>query len=295
MIGLIIIVTFMVLVGFPVLFFTQLGSEFFHNVLSYGTPISRQRYLEIDTTLKKHLDYYSRLSVKGKARFVHRVTVLIRKKNWIGRDGLKLTDEMKVVTAAAAVQLTYGLRRYRFSNIRTFILYPTIFNVPMLKGKLRGGTSPGGTVMLSWRHLVEGYKDETDKLNLGLHEMTHALKLELKYGIGSDNRFEAHINGWFRIGRKEYQRLKKGAPSFLRKYAGTNKHEFFAVSVEHFFEAPHEFARELPQLYKKMCQLLGQDPRNHEGDYRFKRPPGTPWWLVDAAASAVDISSVLHG
>ena len=292
--GFLIFAIFMfVMVVMPVLFFTRIGTEFFHNVIGYGTTISRAEYVRIDKTLTKHMEYYERLSVKGRARFVHRVTILMRKKQWIGRDGLKLTEEMKILVSGAAVQLTYGLRHYKFTNIRVFILYPNIFSVPMLDSKLRGGTSPQGSVMLSWRHLVEGYADETDKLNLGLHEMTHALQLELRYRTRTDNRFEAHINGWFRAGRHEFKRLKEGAPSFLRKYAGTNKYEFFAVSVEHFFEAAEDFHKELPQLYKKMCQLLGQDPRNAKGDYRYKRPVGDAWWLVDVAGAAIDVESVL--
>lgn len=245
-------------------------AEFFFNRLEFGTQLSRRQYLDINQLLVKHSEYYAKLTVRGKARYVNRLVELLREKEWVGRNGLKITFEMKVLIAGAAVQLTYGLRRFRFSNINTFVLYPDIFKVPVLKQKLRGGTSPGGTVMLSWKHVVEGYADETDKLNLALHELAHALKLELTHGLQADRHFKRYLPVWFELGKPEFGRIRKGAPSFLRRYAGSNHHEFIAVCVEHFFEAPEAFAAELPDLFHGMCRLLNQDPRNPRLDYRLR-------------------------
>ncbi|MFZ6013111.1 MAG: zinc-dependent peptidase [Bacteroidota bacterium] len=50
------------------------------------------------------------------------------------------------------------------------------------------------------------------------------------------------------------------ADNFFRPYACTNVHEFFAVSVENFFERPAQFKNELPELYDILTQLLKQDP-----------------------------------
>ena len=47
---------------------------------------------------------------------------------------------------------------------------------------------------------------------------------------------------------------------FLRKYALTNKEEFFAVAVENFFERPAAFKTALPELYSILAKLLKQDP-----------------------------------
>ena len=56
---------------------------------------------------------------------------------------------------------------------------------------------------------------------------------------------------------------------FLRNYASTNIEEFWACSVECFFEAPIEFKKNIPDLYSKMCQVLKQDMAermlNHAG------------------------------
>jgi hypothetical protein len=50
-----------------------------------------------------------------------------------------------------------------------------------------------------------------------------------------------------------------GKKNVLRPYAATNLEEFWAVSVECFFEAPIEFKRSIPQLYHKTGAILNQD------------------------------------
>ena len=48
--------------------------------------------------------------------------------------------------------------------------------------------------------------------------------------------------------------------SYLRNYALTNIHEFWAVSVEAFFENPADLKMNMPQLYDALCRVLNQDP-----------------------------------
>jgi Mlc titration factor MtfA (ptsG expression regulator) len=58
----------------------------------------------------------------------------------------------------------------------------------------------------------------------------------------------------------EFERMARNDQHpFLRKYASTNIHEFWAVCIEHFFEAPLEFRKQLPELYRAMSKILNQD------------------------------------
>jgi hypothetical protein len=132
---------------------------------------------------------------------------------------------------------------------------------------LKGGTTRSGIIMLSWRDFVDGYEHPHNKYNLGLHEMAHALKLDVSQGFDFDKHFADHLEEWERSGYPEFNRIKSGKVSFLRQYAGENMMEFFAVCVEHFFEAPGEFSQRLPLIYKKLCILLNQDPCNPSADY----------------------------
>jgi len=54
--------------------------------------------------------------------------------------------------------------------------------------------------------------------------------------------------------------MQNGYKNLLGDYAGTNYHEFWAVSVEVFFENPVRLKHELPELYKAMTKVLNQNP-----------------------------------
>lgn len=54
--------------------------------------------------------------------------------------------------------------------------------------------------------------------------------------------------------------MQAGESLFLDPYAATNYQEFWAVSIETFFERPTAFKRQLPDLYSSLCVLLNQDP-----------------------------------
>jgi Mlc titration factor MtfA (ptsG expression regulator) len=54
--------------------------------------------------------------------------------------------------------------------------------------------------------------------------------------------------------------MQEGGKNLLGDYAATNYHEFWAVSVEVFFENPVQFRHELPELYEAMSRVLNQDP-----------------------------------
>jgi MtfA peptidase len=219
----------------------------------------------------RNFAYFKSLSGRGRQRFVERVMDFVRSKEFRAGEGLGgVTDEMKVLISASAVQLTFGLRTFDISHFHTIIVFPRIFYSNMRERYLKGGTTPGGTIFLSWKDFSEGYEHPDDRYNLGLHEMAHALKLDVLEGYGFDQKFGSYLDNWEEIGRHEFERIRDGSPSFLRSYAGTNMHEFFAVCVEHFFEVPLDFHRHLPDIYNHLCVLLNQDPLNAEDDFRLE-------------------------
>jgi len=63
-----------------------------------------------------------------------------------------------------------------------------------------------------------------------------------------------------RLSKEEMGKIKNGEHHIFRNYAATNIYEFFAVSVEYFFETPQLLKNELPQLYKHLIILLKQNP-----------------------------------
>lgn len=215
------------------------------------------------------LGYYRQLSPKSKDIFLDRVLTFIYCKNFAGKKGLEVTEEMKALISASAVQLTFGMKRFKLENLETINIYPESFYMGPEKKEYKGGTSQGGTMYLSWKDFKEGYLDPDDQYNLGLHEMSHALKLSVLMDNDFDAHFGSYLDEWIKIADNEFDRMRHGKPSFLRSYAKTNRHEFFAVCVEHFFETPAEFRTALPDVYNHLALLLNQNPLNTSGDYKL--------------------------
>lgn len=245
------------------------GKMFYFNRIVWRTEIRRNRYLEVDAVLMKRISFYKKLSDNGKAKFVHRLCKLLLIKNFVSKNKLIITEEMKITACASLVQLTFGLSNYEMDNIKGFKLYPSIFYNPFMKVKLRGSTPPEGFISLSWKHLEHGFLIENDKYNLGLHEVAHALKLSLKYAYNFDKEYARYVKEWESFGHVEFLKMKRGKASFLRKYGGVNEHEFFAVCVEYFFEVPTQFRDKLPQIYYHLCILLNLNPLNDQKDYKM--------------------------
>jgi Mlc titration factor MtfA (ptsG expression regulator) len=191
-------------------------------------------------------------------------------KTFIGREGLIVTDEMRVLVSAAAVQLTFGLKDYTISHLHTINIFPKIFFSKFLNQNLKGLNTQNGVLSLSWNDFKEGFAIEDDKINLGLHELAHALNIDLDEEGNYDEHFSAYFEQWPTVATNDFLAVKERRNTFLRSYGGTNMHEFFAVCVEHFFEAPTQFKKELPHLYNFLMLMLNQDPLNVKGDYQVR-------------------------
>lgn len=245
--------------------------EFFLNRVLEGTRITREEYLEYHVFLYKQMEYYRHLSTRGRAKFINRVHRFLTTKEFIGRDGMKVSNEIRTRIAGAAVQLTFGLDKYILSHYRSIRVYPKVFYSKLLDANLKGGTSIKGTMAFSWEDFEHGYADEHDGINLGLHEMAHALKFDVTYGnMQFDRHFQRHIEQWDRVALPAFNKLKEGRIDFFRKYGATNLDEFFSVAVEHFFEKPDEFKEKVPDLFNYLRNALGQDPTNYAADYELE-------------------------
>lgn len=217
--------------------------------------------------LSKHNSYYNKLNEKGKSKFIKRTYNFIHDMVYYGKAGVVITEEIKVVIASAAIQLTFGHKEYLFQKFRYIFVYPEPFYSKIFEQYLKGGTYPTGVIAISWSHFLEGYQDDEDGINLGLHEMAHTMLLQL-----SDDQFETYIDEWFTISRKEFLNIKEGNSIMFRSYAGTNRHEFLAVAIECFFEQPKIFKKKLPKIYTGLKVLLNQDPLNDKNNYKFDSP-----------------------
>lgn len=213
------------------------------------------------SVISKYFTFYKRLSKAEKRRFEHRVRKFIDRHNFIGRGGIEVTEKMKLLISSTAIMLTFGMSRYLLSEFDNIIIYPKNYVSQITKKKHKGETNPRyKTIVFSWDDFMEGIKIEDNNLNLGLHELTHALyftfiKRKSVTAINFMKRFKMLLTVLEDI---ELQKkiVKSG---YLRAYGFENQYEFLSVLVEHFFETPQEFKEKLPKIYKMVKLMLNLD------------------------------------
>jgi MtfA peptidase len=218
-----------------------------------------QRYKEI---LQKYFPYYQTLSKENKIKFEKKVVNFIYGKHFIPRNVDEVTLEARVLIAASAVQLTFGLPNVYLNVFRRILVYPNDYYSSITKRYHKGEVNPRfGIIVLSWQSFVDGYIYPNDSKNLGLHEMAHALRFENLIRSEDYPPFEADLLQQFDdFAHRVCNDPEFANQTFFRPYACTDEHEFFSVAVENFFERSELFKEQMPELYGILVRLLGQDP-----------------------------------
>jgi len=262
LIALLIVLFTLLFIG-SVLWVTYLFARTAFNA-AFGEVRSRMLPLrhKYKTVLNKYFDYYKKLSPSNKKSFERKVQYFITAKTFVARIIPEVTDEMKALIAASAVQLTFGYPRVILSHFTKILVYPDQYYSTINKKYHKGEVNPAfGIIVISWKNFVEGYINTDDSRNLGLHEMAHALRFENRIRNEDYNFFDPYLlDKWKDLSTIEREKMENGTSTFLRDYAMTDREEFFAAAVEHFFENPENFNSERPELYHTLSGLLRQDP-----------------------------------
>lgn len=215
------------------------------------------RYRKI---LNRYFSYYHLLNSKEQKLFKQKLQYFIHIKQFIARD-IKMTDEMKVLISACAVQLTFGFPKVMLSHFKRILIYPNDYYVTINRKYHKGAVkSRLQAIVLSWKNFVQRYIEDNNGKNLGLHDMTHALQLEnrifnKKAGFLDNNT----LDQWHQLAGKEIEKIRMGQSTMFRNYGGTNQDGFFSIAVENFFEHPQKFNKLMPELFKLMTKLLRQN------------------------------------
>ncbi|WP_289053858.1 zinc-dependent peptidase [Carboxylicivirga marina] len=230
-----------------------------------NTKVARQsaKWKKIKDILDEQFAYYNHLPNNLKTDFIGRTYHFMQQREWVSSSQPRVSLLQKTLISASATQLTFGLKHVSFGRFKTILVHEDAYYNRLTKQYHRGEVNQAGLIVLSWKHFKQGYADDKDKINLGLHEMAHALDLALHLSEG--RRYNVHrlMEKFRQSAFEEIIALSRKPDAFLRAYGGTNPREFFSVAVEHFFEAADDFKSTMPDLYYELCQLLNQDPSNN--------------------------------
>jgi len=222
-----------------------------------------QKFLTQETyyhsIISPHLRFYNRLNTEDQQKFLFR-TYLFRKAKKFHYIEVEESADMPILISAVAVQLTFGLDKFMLNYFKNIFVLKDDYHYGFYSRPFQGHVDHSG-IYLSWDNFMKGIHGLTANCNVGIHEMGHALTyVNFITQTEEDKHFKKEFKNFSKVARPIFEAMQYNSRNVLGAYAATNYHEFWAVSVEVFFENPIRLRHEFPELYKAMKSLLRQDP-----------------------------------
>ena len=232
----------------------------------YLYPFPKKLTLTQKQILENEFPFFKKLSNKKKIYFEHRVKGFLNHYQFIGKEELLVTDEMKIIIAGTYIMLTFGMRHYLINLFKVIIIYPSAYFSTSNQQYHKGEFNPiMKAVAFSWEDFIIGHQSTNDNINLGLHEFAHVLHFHgMKSNDPSAILFYDEFNKVITYFNDENLNKKLSDSDYFREYAYENRFEFIAVILEHFFETPHLFKSKYPELYQHVSSMINYNEKNFD-------------------------------
>jgi hypothetical protein len=214
---------------------------------------------------------YGRMPAALRAELEPAMRAFIARVDFVGCNGLAVTDEMRLLVAVHAALLTRRVGIGAFGRLYSVLVYPDEFVVEqriedeetglVTEGSevLSGQTIDTDRVIVSWRDVLEGATTD-NPYNVVAHELAHYLDHVHGGGL-SDTRGAADWHATLAREQAALQEaLERGEDTLIDPYGAEDSAEFLCVATEAFLEAPLEFAARHPALYGELSRFYGLDP-----------------------------------
>ena len=239
---------------------------------------------EWEAALQRDVVFYRVLAADEQRRFRQYVQVFLGEKRVTGV-GTRLDATTRVLVAASAIIPIFGFPDWEWDQISEVLVYPNRFDSEFQFGDKRGhdilgmvGTGSLNRLMiLAKPDLLNGFRNATDKRNVGIHEFAHLVdksdgSIDGVPHVGLDRQA---VGPWVELVRRKMAEIED-RDSDIRRYALTNESEFFAVASEYFFARPGVMQRKHPELYEALERVFSQNLRARTDawrqDLRRERP-----------------------
>jgi len=226
--------------------------------------------------IQKRMPYFRKMPAELQLQLKRNIQVFLAEKEFVGCNGVKITDEMKITIAAQACLLLLNRKTNFYPKLHAILVYPRAFIkehqsmhtngvLHTQKTALAGESWDFGKVVLSWQDTLDGAKIPDDGRNVVIHEFAHQLDQENGKANGAPILEEGqNYKCWSEVFSIQFEQLKvqakTGESSLFDYYGATDPAEFFAVASEVFFEQSEQFHYQFPMLYRQLKQYYQVDP-----------------------------------
>jgi Mlc titration factor MtfA (ptsG expression regulator) len=227
-------------------------------------------------SIERNVPALARLPERLRRRLDGLVNAFLAEKQFVGCNGLTITEEIRATIAAQACLLILGRPGSLYDELHSILVYPTPFwvdeevedeagVVSRHRRVLSGQAWDSSRIILSWEDIAETAAYPGAGYNLVLHEFAHYLDAEGRgLAPAAEGMAPQTLDRWAAALGEEFElmldALERGEHTFLDPYAAEDEAEFFAVATEEYLERPEELQGEHPRLYRLMQQFYGLDP-----------------------------------
>ena len=219
---------------------------------------------ELPPQLDQQLPWRVLLNAEQRARHERQTQRLIDQLQFLGCNGMQVTDEQIVLICGIAALLCLRGEEPPFPQLRTVLLYPAAFRVrdpePDELGlvwdepvETQGESWSGQRVVLSWADVEAALAG--DPVNVVVHEFAHQLDDAAPQAEGAPPLPD--YTNWSRVMQAEFAALQAGEGAVIDPYGAQSPGEFFAVVVEAYFQSGAALAEQHPALYQLMAGYFG--------------------------------------
>jgi Mlc titration factor MtfA (ptsG expression regulator) len=233
--------------------------------------------------VERHVVFFHKLNGSDRAELLGHIQVFLAEKRFEGCGGLVINNEIRVTIAAQACLLLLHRKTDYFPRLLTILVYPLTYMVQedhqvgehvWQEGTVSRLGETGrrmGSLVLSWGAVKHGAADPSDGKNVVLHEFAHQLDYENYAADGVPGlATQKEQLTWSEVMGTEFASLRAadetGIPTLLDTYGAIDPAEFFAVSVEAFFEQPRALRARHPKLYAELQKYFQQDPVEYSAE-----------------------------
>ncbi|WP_440873642.1 zinc-dependent peptidase [Thalassotalea sp. PLHSN55] len=226
--------------------------------------------------LQQRMPYFRQMPADLQLQLKGHIQVFLAEKNFVGCNGVNITDEIRITVAAQACLLLLNRKTNFYPKLRTILVYPRAFvkeqQTVQANGVLHTHTSilageswDFGKVVLSWQDTIDGAEIPDDGRNVVIHEFAHQLDQENGKANGAPILAKGQsYQQWSEAFSSQFELLKRQQQNHISSifdyYGATNPAEFFAVASEVFFEKAEIFHYLHPALYQQLKQYYQVDP-----------------------------------
>lgn len=236
---------------------SHIANQFLDTKKKYQKPIPDNW----ETILVENVDFYRKLKKDEKQIFKQRMLHFLNTTKITGIK-CKVEEIDKILIAASAIIPIYNFPNWEYINLDEVLLYPKMFdnefNIEGDQRNITGMVGSGGVMdnkmILSKPSLMLGFKNESDKKNVAIHEFVHLVdKADGEIdGIPKVLMEQQYMIPWLNLAREKINEIIDERNHDIRDYATYNKAEFFSVVSEYFFERPDMLKRKHPKLYEML-------------------------------------------